>query len=68
MRMEEDRLIALETKIAHQEMAIERMETTLFEQSQVIVALEKNLKWLKDRLDEGGVGTAVPPNEKPPHY
>jgi SlyX protein len=66
--MDETRLIELETKIAHQEMAIERMQNALFEQSQIIASLEKSLKRLKDRCDEAGMGTAVPPNEKPPHY
>lgn len=66
--MNEDRLIALETKIAHLEFANERMEKSIFDQSQQIAQLEKMVKWLKDRLDESGVGNAVPPNEKPPHY
>ena len=63
-------LIELETKIAHQEIAIEELKQTTFEQHRAIETLEKELKRLKDRLDAGDVGSTNigPGNDKPPHY
>ena len=63
-------LIELQTKIAHQEMAIEILQQTVFEQHSAIEKLQKNVKRLTDRF-EGVVGAGPevgPGNEKPPHY
>jgi SlyX protein len=66
--MNEQRLIDLEIKISHQEVAIDELQTTVFEQHSAIARLEKTLKDITDRL-EGVTGKEVGPgNEKPPHY
>jgi uncharacterized coiled-coil protein SlyX len=65
-----EHLIELEVKISHQEVAIEELKQTTFEQHLRIEALEKELKRLKDRFDtfDGGQMPIGPGNEKPPHY
>jgi SlyX protein len=64
--MDEKRTIELETKIAHQEIAIEELQKNLNEQSMLIDKLEKGFKLIKERME--AVGPVLPPNEKPPHY
>jgi uncharacterized coiled-coil protein SlyX len=65
-----EHLIELEVKISHQDIAIEELKQTTFEQHLRIEALEKELKRMKDRIDafDGGVAPVGPGNEKPPHY
>lgn len=65
-----EHLIELEVKISHQEVAIEELKQTTFEQHKRIEALEKELKHLKNRLDTVDTqnSTVGPGNEKPPHY
>jgi len=68
--MNESRIIDLETKITHQELAIEELQKVTHEQYLMIEKLEKNLKVLIERLkaisaNENPIG---PANEKPPHY
>ena len=62
----ENRFIELETKVAHQEMAIDELQTHLHEQSLLIDRLEKSLKVLKDKLE--AANSAPAPVERPPHY
>lgn len=63
-------LIELEIKISHQEIAIEELRQTLFEQHGVIEKLEKSVKLLTERLEAAldGSHQIGPGNEKPPHY
>jgi SlyX protein len=64
----EQRLIDLEIKISHQEIAIEELQQTVFDQHSIIAKLEKSVKDLTDRID-GATGKDIGPgNEKPPHY
>jgi SlyX protein len=65
----DDHIIELEVKISHQEVSIDELKQTVYEQHLTIERLEKELKRLKDRIDviEGGP-TIGPGNEKPPHY
>lgn len=67
--MTEDRLIDIETKIAHQEHILEELSQVLYEQQKTIDHLEKRLvqlsKKLEDANDNGDIG---PANQKPPHY
>lgn len=67
--MTEDSVIEMQTKLAHQELAIEELQKALYEQHVTIDRLEKNLKSLTERL-EGltGASTIGPGNQKPPHY
>ena len=64
-----EHLIELETKISHQEVAIDDLKQTVFEQHIAIEKLEKELKRLSDRLTGLDSGPVIGPgNEKPPHY
>lgn len=67
---EQDRLIDLEIKISHQEMAIEKLQELVYAQDAAIQNLEKILKVTRDRLEAvaRGEGQVGPANEKPPHY
>jgi SlyX protein len=66
--MEDQRLIDVETKLAHQELAIEELQQVVYEQQVAIEKLEKALKKMNERL-EGAFGTQIGPgNEKPPHW
>ena len=64
--MNENRIIELETKIAHQEMALEELQKSVHDQSMVIDKLQKTLKVLQQSV-ENSIEPA-PRNEKPPHY
>jgi SlyX protein len=67
--MNEDRLIDLEMKFAHQDMALEELQKAVVDQSAAINQLENTVKVLKEKLDAVIRGDAAPPvNEKPPHY
>jgi SlyX protein len=68
--MDQNRLIDLETKFAHQELAIEKLQEIIYAQEATIQRLEQSLKILKERVEglargDGAVGAA---GEKPPHY
>lgn len=68
--MSEDRLIDIETKLAHQEQLVNELNEVLTEQQSRIMQLEQLSKSLIDRVraigeagnDEG------PTDERPPHY
>lgn len=65
-----DDLISLQTKVAHQELAIEELQKALFEQQSTIERLEKTMKVFKLRFEAviNGEGEIGPANERPPHY
>jgi SlyX protein len=62
--MNDERLIEIESKLAHQEMLIEELNQVLYKQQVTIDEMEKLLRSLvkEQRKDIG------PANEKPPHY
>ena len=64
--MDESRIIDLESKISHQEIAIEELQKNLHDQSLLIDKLQKALKVLKDSFE--ATGEPAHRNEKPPHY
>lgn len=68
--MNQEHLITLEMKISHQEIAIEELQQTVYEQHLTIEKLEKALKRLTDRFESvlGDTNPIGPGNEKPPHY
>lgn len=68
--MTEQRTIELETKLSHQELAIEDLQRLVYEQHKTIESLEKRLDRLAKRFDGvTGEGPEIgPANEKPPHY
>ena len=67
--MFEAKIIDLETKIAHQEMAIEELQRAVLEQHLANERLEKSLKKLAERCAGlMGANDIGPAGEKPPHY
>ena len=68
--MEQDRLVELEIKISHQELAIEKLQEQVYVQDATIQSLELSLKVLKARVEAlaQGEGTIGPADQKPPHY
>ena len=62
----EDRFIALEIKLAHQERLTEELNDALYKQQQRMDALEKTLIDLQKRVQNGD--QEIRPHEKPPHY
>lgn len=61
----EERLIALETYIANVERELEQVNQVVIDQSSMIDSLKKEIKKLKDQLENMG---DLPKFEKPPHY
>jgi SlyX protein len=70
-KMDEERLIDIETKIAYQEMTIKDLNDVICEQQQEIEKLgsicDTLVKQISE-LSEFGLGIDAPANEKPPHY
>ena len=66
--MIDQRLIDLEIKISHQEVAIEALQHLAYEQQKVIEKLTAKLDGLTKRFDGGDDLEIGPANEKPPHY
>ena len=61
--------IELESKIAFQEMAVEKLQQTVFDLQAMVEKLEKSQNILRDRLESFANGeNAAPINQKPPHY
>lgn len=67
--MTEQRLIDLETKIAHQEHLLEELNEVIYQQQKTIDKLEATISSLAKRYQDLLVGgDEIRPNEKPPHY
>lgn len=68
--MDEDRLINIETKIAHQEQLLTELDEVLTDQQAQIGRLETLCQSLIDRLDarEDNAGSGQVPDDRPPHY
>ncbi|TAN75053.1 MAG: SlyX family protein [Magnetospirillum sp.] len=66
----EDRLIALEIRLAHHEHMADEMSDVLADQSRTIDMLTAQLRRLRERLEELRVeGEGSPQDDKPPpHY
>ena len=68
--MDEDRLIDIETKMAHQEQLLSELNEALTDQQAQIGRLESLCQSLIDRLnslrDDAGIGQVS--DERPPHY
>lgn len=61
----EEKIIALETYIAHVERYMEDINKVVIQQAEAINSLTKEINLLKDRLQNQG---ETPGFEKPPHY
>ncbi len=66
----ENRFIALETKISHQEFLLEELNQVVYDQQRQIDDLEKRLGLTIKRVEGAmsGGNEIGPPGEKPPHY
>ncbi|MGS0743557.1 SlyX family protein [Glaciimonas sp. GG7] len=66
----EDRIIAIETKVAHQEDLLDELNKLVYRQQQKIDQLEKLCaalaRMVKDARESSEQGQA--PHERPPHY
>jgi SlyX protein len=63
--MDEQRMIDMELKIAHQDFLIEKLEKVVYEQRNAIDRLEMVVKELVKVVKAEQIG---PGDEKPPHY
>jgi SlyX protein len=66
----EDRLIAIESKIAEQEDLVESLNQTVYRQQQKIDRLEELFSALVRRMKDSAAESAdeQPGDERPPHY
>lgn len=66
----EDRLIELETRLAHQDQAMLKLSDEVYQQQKQIAALEACCRQLLERLEQFTMSerAASPPDEVPPHY
>jgi SlyX protein len=63
-----DRIDALETRIAFQDDTIETLNETITAQWKQIDALTRQVAALGERLQEAESNSGAPRNEPPPHY
>lgn len=68
--MSEERLVDIETKLAHQEQLVLELNDVVAEQQQKIMKLEELFASLVERFRSMGDGTSVEggQDEPPPHY
>lgn len=64
--MEEQRFIAIETKLLHQEVVLEDLHQVLYKQLETIELMNKRIKRLEDQIQ--GQNEIRAAGEKPPHY
>ena len=66
--MSDDKLIDIETKLAHQEHLLEELNEVMTSQQTQISRLENICKSLIDRMHDMPESGASAGDEKPPHY
>jgi uncharacterized coiled-coil protein SlyX len=68
--MNEDRIIALETMLAHHTQVVDELNEVVTAQAEAITRLERRIERLRDRLREAGgdAGGGHTFGERPPHY
>ena len=68
--MIDERLVEIETKLAHQEILIGELNQVIAQQQETIDQLQAGLKgFFKQYRELHGDGTTIgPANEKPPHW
>ena len=54
----EERLVALETRLAHQEQMIEELNDLVFQQGQALDGMKRDLEQIADRLHQALRGDA----------
>lgn len=65
---QDERIIQLEIKVAHQEHLLEELSGVLHRQQATIDLLEKKIGIITERVKEGAGLDVGPHNQKPPHY
>jgi len=68
--MDDERLIAIESKLAHQEMLLDELNSVLTDQQARVSYLEDLCRTLVQRLRglTEGATPGAPADERPPHY
>lgn len=68
--MNEDRIIAIETKLAHQEQMLIELNDALANQQDSIITLERLCASIAERLRslDDGESSSPPDDVRPPHY
>ncbi len=68
--MSEDRLMGIESKLAHQEQLVFELNEVVTEQHSKIMQLEQLCKSLLERIRSIGESTSgdAPQDDRPPHY
>lgn len=68
--MDEERIIEIETKVAHQEHTVQQLNDVVTEQAARISQLEDLCRALVDRLHSlsSNLPAATEQDERPPHY
>jgi len=68
--MDEERLIAIESKLTHQEMLLDELNAVLTDQQARVGYLEELCSTLVERLRSltEGASPGAPADERPPHY
>ncbi len=68
--MSDDRLVEIETKLAHQDQMLIELNDALAQQQAAITSLEQLCAAIAERLRSLGDGesSAPPEDERPPHY
>jgi SlyX protein len=67
--MSEQRLIDIETKIAHQEILVSELNQVIAQQQETIDQLQAALKKFFKQFREKNLGGDIgPADQKPPHY
>ena len=64
----EDRFVDIEIKLAHQEVLVETLNQTIYQQGRRIDQLEAMMAKLAEHVRSVQDGRQSPLNEKPPHY
>lgn len=65
----EDRLTAIEMKLAYMEDFVSQIQNVAVDQAKTIDKLQKEIKMMSDRIREmSNVMEGDIPNRKPPHY
>lgn len=66
-----DQLVELQSQLAFQEDTLQGLQDALADQQQMILAMGRQLKWLRERQDAQAAQqeeAGNPAQEKPPHY
>jgi SlyX protein len=68
--MNEERIIAIETKLAHQEQMLIELNDALANQQDSIITLERLCASIAERLRalDDGDSSSPPDDERPPHF